>query len=315
MIFSEKNNKGTSRPKVIFIAANSRSGSTILDRLLAQIDGAFTVGELRYIWQRSFIENQLCGCKLKFCECSVWNQIVEHASLDSEYACEMSSIAQYVDRFKQIPFIMNPRLRTNCFNESLEKYVEGYRRIYTGIQETIRPDFIIDSSKSPSYAMLLKLIPGIDLHFVHLVRDCRAVAYSRMNKKKRPEIHWKNEYTAVTHPFKTAVQWNIINYALGMLERNSSYSLVRYEDFMSDPKQTVLNIVDAIGVTNKKTPFINGSRVSLEVDHTVSGNPMRFSVGDVELRFDDRWENGLSKSHHLAIKCLSGPMLKKYHYL
>ena len=56
---------------------------------------------------------------------------------------------------------------------------------------------VAEKDSFQEFRELLRLIPGIDLHFVHLVRDCRAVAYSRMKKKKRPEIHWKDEYTAV----------------------------------------------------------------------------------------------------------------------
>lgn len=305
----------TIRPKVLFIAANSRSGSTILDRLLAQIDGAFTAGELRYIWQRSFIENQLCGCHSKFDECSVWKRIVEHASLDSGFAGRMSDIARYVDRFKQIPRITQPLFRTRSFETDLAEYIEGIRRIYDAIQQTVQPEFIIDSSKSPNYAMILRLVPGIDVHFVHLVRDCRAVAYSRMNVKKRPEIHWKEEYTAVTSPYKTALQWNIINHALGLLQRNSSYSLVRYEDFISNPQYEVMKIAGEIGKKNVDISFIDGSAASLKADHTLSGNPMRFTVGDIELRLDERWKNGLSAKHRRAIEYISRSALKRYRYL
>lgn len=303
------------KPKVIFIAAHSRSGSTILDRLLAQVEGAFTTGELRYIWQRSFIENQLCGCQSKFNDCQVWKEIVENASLNEEYAARMSGISRSVDRFVQIPRIMNPRLRSSSFNQNLSEYKNGISRVYTSIQETVKPEFIIDSSKSPSYAMILSQIPDIELHYIHLVRDCRAVAYSRMNAKKRPEIHWKDEYTAVTPPYKSALQWNLINYTLGLLKRYNSYSLVRYEDFIAEPEKTISKVIDEIDVGNKNTSFLNGSHANLKIDHTLSGNPMRFTVGDIELRHDERWKKGLQKKHRFVIESLSRPMLKKYSYL
>lgn len=305
----------TTKPKVLFIAAHSRSGSTILDRLLAQVDGAFTTGELRYIWQRSFIENQLCGCNSKFNECSVWNEIIEKSCLDIELANRLNNISRDVDRFIQIPRILNPSLRSSSFDNKLSEYVSGIGRVYNSIQEVIKPEFIIDSSKSPSYAMLLSLIPEIDLHYIHLVRDSRAVAYSRMNAKKRPEIHWKEEYTAVTPPYKSALQWNIINYTLGLLDRKHSYSLVKYEDFIRNPEQTISNIVRDIGVSNKNISFIQGSNANLKTDHTLSGNPMRFTVGDIELRQDERWKEGLHKKNKFIIESLSRYMLKKYGYL
>ncbi len=304
----------TPKPKIVFIAAHSRSGSTILDRALAQIDGAFSVGEMRYIWQRSIIENQLCGCSAKFYDCSVWKQVIANASLDTEFASRMCNIALNVDRFKLIPRISYPLLRTSSFEKMLGEYIEGIRRVYVGINETIKPSFIVDSSKSASYGMILKQIPEIDLHIVHLVRDSRAVAFSRMKKKKRPEIHWKDEYTAYTPPYKTALQWDIINYALGYLGNNSSYSLVRYEDFMSNPKSTIKKIIGELGLTSTVS-YINGSTIKLNIDHTVSGNPMRFKNGNVALKYDERWKTGLSEKHRFLLDCLTWPMQKKYHYL
>lgn len=190
-----------SKPKVIYIAAHSRSGSTIVDRVLGQVHGGFTVGELRNIWQRSFIENQLCGCHSKFTECDVWKEIVKGSAFDTKYAEKMHSISRKVDRFKKIPQIIFPKLSSALFKRDMSEYLEGLSKLYTGVNKIVEPEFIIDSSKSSSYAMHLR---HIDLHIVHLVRDSRAVAYSRMRKKKRPEIHWKNEYMAVTPAYKTA---------------------------------------------------------------------------------------------------------------
>ena len=39
------------RPKILFIAGIGRSGSTLLSRMLAQIDGFQAVGELHHLWQ------------------------------------------------------------------------------------------------------------------------------------------------------------------------------------------------------------------------------------------------------------------------
>jgi len=52
--------------KIILIAGHSRSGSTLLDRLLGEMDGFVTVGELRCLWIRGLREDQLCGCGTAF---------------------------------------------------------------------------------------------------------------------------------------------------------------------------------------------------------------------------------------------------------
>ena len=70
---SQKNNN------VLFIAGPGRSGSTLLDLLLGQIDGFCSTGEMRYIWERGFAQNQLCGCGKPFRECEFWTQVVKEA--------------------------------------------------------------------------------------------------------------------------------------------------------------------------------------------------------------------------------------------
>jgi len=63
------------KSKVIYIVGEGRSGSTLLERILGQHPDIFATGELQYIWNRSFIENQLCSCGKAFYDCEVWEGI------------------------------------------------------------------------------------------------------------------------------------------------------------------------------------------------------------------------------------------------
>ena len=303
------------KTKILYIAAHSRSGSTILDRVLGQIDGAFTVGEIRNIWYRSFAENQLCGCNQKFNECKIWQDIVSEAGIDADFAQDMHKLSRVVDRYKKIPQIIYPTLRGSDLNKTMTKFQEGLTKIYTGIETSIKPEFIVDSSKSSSYAMHLQQLKGFDVHVVHLVRDSRAVAFSRLRKKKRPEIHWKDEYMARTPAYKTAYQWDLMNLSMDLLKKFGSYSLVRYEDFIKDPKGVVQTILNDMALSNKNISFIKGKKIELGMDHTVSGNPMRFKVGDIELRVDEQWKNEMTKFNKKVVTFMTYPQLKKYGYL
>ena len=69
----------TNKVKVLFIAGPGRSGSTLLDMLLGQINGCYSTGELRFIWSRGFEQNQLCGCGKPFRECEFWTEVVKEA--------------------------------------------------------------------------------------------------------------------------------------------------------------------------------------------------------------------------------------------
>lgn len=303
------------KQKVLYIAAHSRSGSTILDRVLSQVEGGFSVGELRNIWLRSFEENQLCGCNKKFNECGIWKEIIEDTGIDNEYAKNIYEVSRYVDRFKRIPQILNRSLRGHNFNQMMRMYNEANGVLFGSISKVVEPEFIIDSSKNSSYAMHLMQLDNIDLHIVHLVRDSRAVAYSRLRKKKRPEIHWKDEYMAVTPAYKTAFQWNMMDYSIGLLKDKCDYTLIRYEDFMENPAKTIEVILNKAGIFNKDLSFVRDRYIKLSVDHTVSGNPMRFKVGQIELRPDDQWKTKLSSLNKRVVTILTYFRLKKYGYI
>ncbi|HMB70712.1 MAG TPA: sulfotransferase, partial [bacterium] len=67
------------RLKVLYIAGNGRSGSTLLDVILGQIPGFFPVGEVRNVWDYGVVENRPCGCGEAFHDCPFWSRILSGA--------------------------------------------------------------------------------------------------------------------------------------------------------------------------------------------------------------------------------------------
>jgi len=207
-------------------------------------------------------------------------------------------------------------LRAETILGSKKEYLTGIVRAYRAIDSAERPAVILDSSKNPSYALLLQTCADIDLHILHLVRDSRAVAYSRLRRKKRPEIHWKDEFMAITPPRKTALEWNAVNLATELLKRGaSSYTFLRYEDFVRSPKSTVSTVLGGLGLDLDGLTFSSDTSIHLKGNHTVSGNPSRFQVGDVQLTLDDEWRRGMNRRDRLLMTCSTAPMLKAYGYI
>ena len=72
----------TTRPKVLYIAGPSRSGSTMLDLLLGELDGYVATGELRNLWGYGLLDGWLCGCREPMKSCPFWRSVLERAGLD-----------------------------------------------------------------------------------------------------------------------------------------------------------------------------------------------------------------------------------------
>jgi hypothetical protein len=59
-------------------------------------------------------------------------------------------------------------------------------------------------------------------------------------------------------------------------------------------------------------PSFEQHRVELGVDHTVSGNPMRFKVGTIDIRPDERWRTSMPRVPRLIVGLLTAPLRLGY---
>jgi hypothetical protein len=299
---------------VLYIAAHSRSGSTLLDRMLGQIEGFVSLGEVRHLWQRGLVEGQRCGCGVPFGNCPFWGAVLPaavggmHPSLGREIATQLRE----VDRAWRVGRLGLARRFAFASDPTLRGVIKVLGSLYAEVHRVGNARVIVDSSKAPSYGLLLSLVPGIRLHFVHLVRDSRGVAYSRLRRNSRGELHWKSEDLLVA---RTALEWSAVNGLSWALKNSLSHSLLKYEELISDPAGTLRRISVAAGQGTPELPFLQDDRILLGTDHTVSGNDMRFEQGWITLSHDDEWRRRLRPRHAHLVTAMTWPWLKRYGYL
>lgn len=305
-----------SRLKIVFIGGSGRSGSTLLDLLLGQVDGFFSLGEMCHIWERSFVENQLCGCGKPFKSCDFWRVVVEEAfgGFDCVDGRAILKLQRSVARIRHIPQLTFPKLRSRRFCSSLSDYIEILERLYWAIAKISKCEVLVDSSKLPSHGFVLSEIPTIDLHVIHLVRDSRAVVHSWQKKKRRPEIYWKEEYMPRYGLLKATYEWILSNWLTELLGKKADfYTIVWYKELSSKPRAVIKKLLDWVSVGYNRFDFFSTDNVvCLGINHTVSGNPMRFKTGDLVIRPDLVWEKKLSPFKRYSTTLLTYPLLKRY---
>lgn len=302
--------------KVIYIAGQGRSGSTILDRMLGQLDNCVSVGELRYIWDRGFSNNELCGCNLDLNDCLFWGEVVDRAfggrkSLNVE---QVQALWRSVDSVRYIPYLI-PGFPAAKYVQRLEQYRRIVRNLYLAISEVSGSGVIIDSSKYAWHASLLATIPEIDLHLIHLVRDSRAVSYSWQRKTIRPEIDGAAAFMDTYSPVPSAFAWLYRNILAHFnLLADCPHMRVRYEDFVASPHQALRTILDAFGEESQELAHIAQNQVFLEASHSVAGNPARFKSGVIDLIEDGEWREEMRTWDKLLVTLLTSPLLRTYGY-
>lgn len=304
--------------KILYISGAGRSGSTLLERMLGQLDGFVAVGELRHIWSRSYIEDNLCSCGLPFSDCTFWREVTDTAfgSNNNFQPKKIESLRRHVDRIRYIPLMKMP-WKIHTYRKAYDEYSSLLVSLYNSIFSVSGQRIIIDASKDPSTAFLLSSM-WPKLYILHLVRDSRAVAYSWQRKKIRPEILKTKTYMRTHSPIKSSWDWNYRNFLIHMLKisrRDLPYLRIHYENLVQHPIETLRSIMSFLYEEEQEIKFIEKGKIFLTVDHTVAGNPFRFKSGLIPLVVDEEWKDNSSSTQDLLVSGLTWPLLFAYKYL
>jgi hypothetical protein len=316
-IMIARHNETDCATPVLFIACAGRSGSTLLDRIIGMHNGFFSAGELRFIWERAFGANQLCGCGVPFDQCTFWGQVsrgvfgVGAAEVDATAAIRLR---RSLDEIRYAPWLIQSHSPA-FFQSSLFLYGKLLERLYETILGVSGMQIVVDSSGDATHGLILTRLPNIELHVVHLIRDPRAVAFSWKRARRRPEIHWKSEDMPVENVRTSAFRWVMHNTMAELLAKSAaSYHRVRYEDFVADPGGALSRILAPYEWVKGVSERIAGKEAVLKQAHTVSGNPMRFEHGGLEIKLDDEWRQAMTTSDRRMVTAITLPWLARYGY-
>jgi len=307
---------GTRIP-VVLLACAGRSGSTLLDRLIGAHEGFCSTGELRFIWERSFTHDELCGCGAPFSRCPFWDQVSRRAFGAPPGALDTSAavlLRRCLDQSRQAPWLLSSRSPA-AHQAAVALYGALLERLYGEVLAVSGARAVVDSSGDGTHGLLLARLPGIELHVVHLVRDPRAVAFSWKRTRERPEVHWGSERMAIEHAGTSARRW-MLNNALAerLARRASSYCRLRYEDLVREPHAALAQILAPHRWAGAPLGALREHEIALGPSHTVSGNPSRFRHGSVRISLDDEWRRAISASDRRTVTAITWPLLARYGY-
>ncbi|MFN8187333.1 MAG: sulfotransferase [Gaiellales bacterium] len=311
---------------VLYIGGEGRSGSTLLSALIGRYDGFFPVGELRGVWQ-ALRTNELCGCGEAFDRCPFWREVGRAAfggweRVDLERTLLLD--ASYA-RHRFVGRLVVPHLRRQ-HRAPIEELTSMLSSLYLAVQSVSGCRVIVDSTKDPAYALLLKEVGDLDLRLVHLVRDSRAVAYAwTKTQVARPEYagHPTLAGTFMTSraPWRAALEWDAKNALIHWLgAAGIPRLLIRYESFTADPDAGLRRILAFAGERDAAPiPGVTGQAAAKQYPslphHTVGGNRIRFDRGTVEVRSDREWQQSMGRSERAVVGALTLPLLLAYGYL
>jgi sulfotransferase family protein len=298
---------------VIFILGSGRSGSTLVANLLGSVEGVTSVGELRFLWSRGLLQNRKCGCGEPFDACPFWRDVMAdaYAKVPAD-ARRTSDQLERVIRMRRLPRYLRGSSDLGQMT-ALSDLVSELERVYRAISERQNGATVVDSSKLPTFAYLVAAVPSVDVTFVHLIRDPRAVAYSWQRVKALPDVVAGGTMQRLS-VVKSSSLWNVWNATAYGMRWRRRYMRIRYEDFVAAPQVAVREMLDLVGAGDVRLPFDDAGLALLGTTHTVAGNPSRMVRGPVAIRPDSEWEAQLPPWQRRLVTTVTAPLLPAFGY-
>jgi glycosyltransferase involved in cell wall biosynthesis len=303
-------------PTVVYIAGSGRSGSTLVERVLGEIPGLTNVGELLDLARRTAPNDERCGCGLPFGECPFWAKVGERAfgGWETGQLAGLERLRGRVARQRHLPKLLAMAVAGRGFRADVAKFGASYAAIYQAVADTDGTTCVVDASKVPAQALALARA-GIDIRVVHLVRDARGVAYSLGKQVARPHAVKAAEQMWGSLPLEAAGRWLAIQSEAELLRRcGIPVARVLYGDFVRRPRPVIEQALTRLGLPPSRSDLahIGDGQVALGRSHGLSGNPSRFTEGEVRLHADEAWRRHMSRRDQIVVTAITLPLLVRY---
>jgi hypothetical protein len=303
---------------VVYLAGFGRSGSTLVERLLASAPGWTNVGELVDLARSVAPADERCGCGERFSACQVWTAVGERAfgGWSPQVWDRLAALQRATARQRHLPSLLSHRPPS----AALRELRASYAAIYRAVAEVTDSRVVVDASKGPALGAALAGAPQLDVRLLNVVRDPRAVAWSWRRTVERPhatagtgsEEMWRIPVS------RSAAQWSALQLEVGATARLAGVpaARVRYEDVVADPVGTLAAATADLGLplNPRHLPPVGAAGVDLAPSHGLSGNPGRFRSGTVPLRRDDAWLGEMPAGSRALVTAMTLPLLTAYGY-
>lgn len=250
--------------KLIYIMGAGRSGTTILEILLANNPGIIGVGELTHIFRDGFLGNELCACGDKFNDCHFWSKIC------NEYTWNEAEINQLFNLFKSVSSHLRfPLNALNVCNTRKQKsYHLANQKLFESIAKTARANTIVDSSKYAGRALVLAKMQLESVYILSMTRS--PVGILQSFRKPLLEQPPKSALAAMIYYCYTLLCARIVVWLLG-----DKILRINYEELCRSPMATLRKIEKHCKIDLSNSLSYLELDCDFRVGHMISGNRLR----------------------------------------
>lgn len=304
--------------RVVYVMGAGRSGSTVLDTILNNHEDVIGVGELVHLFLEGAAQQENCSCGESRDTCPVWRSVRERWS-ELTGVSPITEHARLMTKFTRVQRLAIPewhRLRPGNPDPDFAECLRQTHATYQAIADATGKRVIIESSKNPLRARLLCLTPGLDVRLVHLVRDARGVAWSRMKPFAKSKEGGVPRDIRPKPIHISAGYWLFMNFLSEQVRKSfpdQPSTRIHYEDFVSAPDETLKEIGEVAGLDYSSIAAQLAAGDPMAPGHLYAGNRVR-TAGPIKLRSDMAWTERLTPHQKRLTWLLAGYKLRQYGY-
>jgi hypothetical protein len=241
----------------------------------------------------------------------MWQPIVEEA-FGSDRAL-VASVARAAAGSLGNAWLLERKIHVRRRQEPAQIYARLLHSLYRSATTRTEASMLVDSSKTPWHAFVASEFLQAETYVLHLVRDPRGVAFSH-GKSVPYDAHDRNAtYMARHGVVKSSLAWSYRNLLIEQTWGRDAL-LLRYEDFVADPRAAVERVLTWTAVEPDLSMFSGTHEVEIAPIHNISGNPVRFRRGATRIAEDHAWRHGLPTPKQRLALAVSWPLAPRYGY-
>ncbi len=260
-------------PEITYILGAGRSGSTVLERLLASAPGVVGVGEVATLWRRPLAE-LTCSCGAPAPECGFWSDVRAKTGLTDAVLQDLAEMEETTIRHS---VLLKDAVRGAnwAHREDADCFIAHQSDLFGAIAETAEATRIIDSSKAGPRAWALSRMEGVSI--LHLRRNPGDVAASWRRAKHDPSLSGPMRRPSFPD---IAREWLTAEISARRLAAVRPVLRMDYEMLTTFPNAALRHLGPiAKGVRLEGRSFAPDPNY-----HSLNGNPDRFHRGRITLK-------------------------------
>lgn len=268
--------RGATVRELLYVVGHHRSGGTALGALLAAAPSTFFAGELyRFphpIWTTGDARRG-CSCGAPVLTCPFWNDVRRRAEAEGLLE-RLRRGQQAFERWRGLPRTL---FASAARRRGLREHAAAMIRFLEIVAECSGAEVVVEYGPSAARARVYRTAAtlGLNVRFVHMVRDGRGFLLSERSTGPDPEApgEW------VHHPLVVIGRWAGMNLAAILLcgPKPSRYLRIRYEELLRDPRGVLGTVGRFGGLDVSEVAERAESGTAIPMRHLAAGNRHRLN--------------------------------------